>query len=67
MKSFIKNRLEKLEGNFSEKTGHQRFVKVIYDPSIPDFDSQMLGIDADVILMVPDNGRRYPHQQILDE
>ena len=67
MKASIKKRLEKLEKNFPEKTGRQRFAKVIYDPSIPNFDPRMLGIDADVILMLPDNGRRYPHQQTSDE
>ncbi len=58
MKSFIKKRLEKLEKNFPNKTVRQRSARVIYDPSIPNFDPRKLGINADVILMLPDNGRR---------
>lgn len=67
MKPFIKKRLEKLEKNFPNKMVRQRYAKVIHDPSIPNFDPKMLGIDADVILILPDNGRRYPHQQTFDE
>ena len=38
------------------------FATVIYDSSIPNFDPRSLGVDADVVLMLPDNGRDPPNQ-----
>lgn len=64
MKASIKKRLEKLERSLQLKNSRKRVAKIIYDPSIPNFDPMMLGIDADIVLMAPDNGRRYPRQDV---
>lgn len=68
MKASIKNRFEKLEKNFNiQKNGRLRHIAVTHDPAIRNFDPMTIGIDADVMLILPDNGRRHPHQQISDE
>lgn len=68
MKASIKKRLEKLEKNCNiQKNGRLRHVAVTHDPSIHNFDPKTIGIDADVMLILPDNGHRYPHQQISEE
>jgi hypothetical protein len=68
MKLSIKKHLEKLEKNFNvQKNGRLRCAAVTHDPSIHNFDPMTIGIDADVMLILPDNGRRYPHQKNLEE
>lgn len=63
MKPVNKKRIENLEKVLKKQTKRPRFAKVIHDASIPNFDPRDFGIDADVILMLPDNGRRYPNQK----
>ncbi len=57
MKSVNIKRIKILENTLKLSSNRPAFATVIYDPSIPNFDPKSLGIDADVILMLPDNGR----------
>lgn len=56
MKSSLKKRIIKLEGSFN-RNSRKRYAKVVYDSS-SGFDSSTLEIDAEVVLFLPDNGRR---------
>jgi hypothetical protein len=56
LKSTINNRLKKLE-NCLKSSPHYRSAIVIYDPKIVD-SLDDVQVDADVVLMLPDNGRR---------
>ncbi len=65
MKTSNKKRIENLENILAAKIDRPKCARAIYDPNIPNFDTKSLGIDAEVILMMPDNGRRYPNQKDL--
>lgn len=56
MKSSLKKRIRKLEGSFNRNL-RKRYAKVVYDSS-SGFDPSTLEIDAEVVLCLPDNGRR---------
>ena len=58
MKLSNKKRIESLEKVLTVKRCRARSAMVCFDPSITDFEINSLEIDADVILALPDNGRR---------
>ncbi len=65
MKTSNKKLIENLEKNLAAKMNRPKCARMIYDSSNPNIDPKSLGIDAEVILMLPDNGRRYPNQKDL--
>lgn len=56
MKSSLKKRIAKLE-SFLNNQSRKRYAKVVCDSS-SGFDPSTLEVDAEVVLCVPDNGRR---------
>jgi len=57
MKSSVKKRVENLENILKIKSDRKRCARVVYDAS-SGFDPSTLKIDAEVVLILPDNGRR---------
>jgi hypothetical protein len=57
MKSSVKKRVESLENMLKIKSNRKRSARVVYDAS-SGFDPSTLKIDAEVVLILPDNGRR---------
>jgi hypothetical protein len=57
MKSSLKKRIKKLQTRSSNNSQRPRYAKVIYD-STSSFDPSKLEVDAEVVLCLPDNGRR---------
>lgn len=51
-----KNRISKLESGVFDN-GRHKHALVIYDPNA-DYEKDLAKIEADVILALPDNGRR---------
>ncbi|ADI39321.1 hypothetical protein [Waddlia chondrophila] len=51
-----KNRISKLESGITE-VGRHKSALVIYDPNV-DYEKDLAKIDADVVLALPDNGRK---------
>jgi hypothetical protein len=57
MKASLKRRIKTLERTLLRNLAKSRYAKVIYDGS-SGFDPSTLKVDADVVLCIPDNGRR---------
>jgi hypothetical protein len=58
MKRGNPKRIELLENILNTRKKRRQHAKVLYDSTIPNFNPRIHGVDADVILMLPDNGRR---------
>lgn len=58
MKQLNKKRIESLENVLMAKRRRPRSAMVCYDPAISNFKIDSLGIDADIVLILPDNGKR---------
>ena len=65
MKQVNKKRIESLEKVLTVKRSRPRSAMVCFDPSILDFEIDSLEIDADVILALPDNGRRCSNEECI--
>jgi hypothetical protein len=59
MTKSIERRLKKLEVSLKVSRSKRRIATVVYDPDICPH-SNLPSIEADVILCLPDNGRRIP-------
>ncbi len=59
MTKSIERRLKKLEVSLNVNRSKRRIATVVYDPTICPH-SNLPPIKADVILCLPDNGRRIP-------
>lgn len=57
MKKSIEKRVKELEDSLNVKRSKRKIAKVIYNPKICP-QSNLPPIDADIILCLPDNGRR---------
>lgn len=64
MKHLNKKRIHSLEKMMTAKKSRPRCATVCFDPYIPHFDSNTLKIDADVVLILPDNGRRSTNEHV---
>lgn len=64
MTKSIERRLKKLEASLNVSRTKRRIATVVYDPDICP-RSNLPSIEADVILCLPDNGRRIPHGQVM--
>ncbi len=53
-----KKRIEQLEKALTSKKKRPRCARVCYDPSIPNFDPDISEIEADIMFVLPNNGRR---------
>lgn len=60
----IERRLKKLEVSLNSSQSKRRIATVVYDPDICPH-SNLPTIEADVILCLPDNGRRIPHGKVM--
>lgn len=60
----IERRLKKLEASLRVSRTKRRIATVVYDPGIYS-RSNLPCIEADVILCLPDNGRRIPHGKVM--
>ena len=67
MKPTNKKRIEYLEKTSTPKRIRPKYAMVIHDPSIHNLDPDLLEIDADVVLILPDNGRRCKNKEYLLE
>jgi len=47
-----------MEKKLNTREKRKSHARVLYDPTIPNFHPRIHGVDAKVILMLPDNGRR---------
>lgn len=59
MKQSLKNRLEKLEKKSNIKSTLKKIARILHDPDLPQ-SSRNFKFDANVALILPDNGRRGP-------
>jgi len=57
MKHSLKKRIKKLQASSNSNSQRPRYAKVVYDAT-SSFDLSKLEVDADVVLCLPDNGRR---------
>ncbi len=57
MKAFYKKRIESLENFLNMQSKRKQFAKVVCIPGY-NFDSATIKVDAKVVLILPDNGRR---------
>lgn len=64
MTKSIERRIKKLEDALKTGSGKRRIASVVYDSNIC-HPSDLPPIEADVILCLPDNGRRIPHGKIM--
>lgn len=61
MKLTINNRLKKLESSLKSTRRHKSVLVVCDSKILHTLDCSQ--IDADVVLLLPDNGRRTPNQE----
>ena len=58
MKAANKKRIDLIENSLNNREKRKPHARVLYNPAIPNFNPRVHGVDAKVILMLPDNGRR---------
>lgn len=60
-----KKAFREVEGIFNTKSTKRRFARVIYDAS-SGFDPSTLKLDAEVVILLPDNGMRVADEEEVD-
>lgn len=64
MTKSIERRVKKLEVSLRAGRSKRRIATVVYDPDICS-QSNLPPIEADIILCLPDNGRRIPQGKVM--